>query len=306
MRGRPALAAGLCGFAIAALVATAASAVAAPAALATDPPIAAPPAAMAAMQMPSGDGAMNAIVYTPGGVGPHPAMILFHGLPGNEQNLDLAQAARRAGFVVLTLHYRGSWGSLGSFSFANAAADGINATDWLLAPEQLARFHIDKDRLVLGGHSVGGFVAMKAAAARPAVKGLMLLDAWNIGDKPLAALQAPGGVEQYRAGTAANVLPLTGTSTAALAAEILADGNRLDLRRDAAAVAGRPVLLIGAQRANGLSMETLATSIRAAGGKQVTGMTMPTDHGFNDHRVALISASLDWLQAIGRVGKPAA
>ena len=35
-------------------------------------------------------------------------MILFHGLPGNEQNLDLAQAIRRANWNVLTLHYRGS------------------------------------------------------------------------------------------------------------------------------------------------------------------------------------------------------
>ena len=100
---------------------------AAPAALANDLPAgAAKSAAMDAVQIFSGDAAMNAIVYTPGGTGPHPALVLFHGFPGNEQNLDLAQAARRAGFVVLTLHYRGSWGSPGTFSFANAAADGAN------------------------------------------------------------------------------------------------------------------------------------------------------------------------------------
>jgi predicted alpha/beta-fold hydrolase len=37
-------------------------------------------------------------------------VILFHGLPGNVQNLDLAQAIRRANWNVLTLHYRGSLG----------------------------------------------------------------------------------------------------------------------------------------------------------------------------------------------------
>ena len=37
------------------------------------------------------------------GAGPHPTMLLLHGLPGNERNLDLAQAARRAAKVALTV-----------------------------------------------------------------------------------------------------------------------------------------------------------------------------------------------------------
>ena len=45
--------------------------------------------------------------------------MLLHGFPGNEQNLDLAQVIRRAGWNVLTLHYRGAWGSPGSFSIGN-------------------------------------------------------------------------------------------------------------------------------------------------------------------------------------------
>jgi pimeloyl-ACP methyl ester carboxylesterase len=287
--------------AIAAALAISVSAAAAPVALAADPAIAVPPAAMAAMQIASGDGAMNAIVYTPGSAGPHPAMILFHGQPGNEQNLDLAQAARRAGFVVLTLHYRGSWASPGVFSYANATQDGINAIDWMLAPEQRANFQIDPNALVVAGHSVGGFVAARATAARPAVKGLLLLDAWDVDEANLTKLRAPGGRDAYIA-RQGNGLDMLATTPAKLADEMLASGGSFDLRREASALATRPVLIIAAEKANGKSNRGIAASLQSAGNSRVNFILMPTDHGFNDHRIALITASLDWLQQFG--GKP--
>ena len=64
-------------------------------AVTSDPsPDAAYPAGMSAFVIPSGDGAMNAVMYTAAGAGLHPTLLLLHGFPGNEQNLDLAQAAR--------------------------------------------------------------------------------------------------------------------------------------------------------------------------------------------------------------------
>lgn len=271
------------------------AAAAAPAAVAIDQLAnAAMPARMDALRIPSGSDAMNAIAYTPGGSGPHPALILLHGLPGNEQNLDLAQAARRAGFVVLTLHYRGSWGSPGKFSYANAIQDGSAALAWLRTPAQVARFQIDPRRVVMAGHSVGGFVAWRTAAAHPEVRALLLIDAWNIG-AVLPTLQTPGGRKEWNKRYAGNVLPLAGTSPDALAEEILATGASLDMLRDAARLAGRPVLVIGAQRANGAGNTEIADAIVAAGGRDVTADTMPTDHGFNDHRIALISTSVAWL-----------
>ena len=66
---------------------------------------------------------MNALLFVAGGKGPHPTVILMHGLPGNERNLDLAQAIRRAGWDVLTFTYRGAWGSPGDFSIANSMED---------------------------------------------------------------------------------------------------------------------------------------------------------------------------------------
>jgi pimeloyl-ACP methyl ester carboxylesterase len=280
----------------AALMAAPAALMSAPAALAADQRAdSAMPARMDALQIPSGDAAMNAIVYTPGGPGRHPALVLFHGFPGNEQNLDLAQAARRAGFVVLTLHYRGSWGSPGSFSFANVSADGLNAVDWLMAPEQLASYHIDPRQVSVAGHSMGGFVAMRTAAARLQVKSLLLIDAWNPGEGPLAALRSSGGRGKWTAGYAANVRPLA-TTVEALADELLAAGASFDLANNAVAMETRPILIIAAEKANAVSNRRIAEALASAGNTRTRLIVMPTDHGFNDHRIALISASLDWLQ----------
>jgi pimeloyl-ACP methyl ester carboxylesterase len=288
---------------MAAVLAISASAVAAPAALATDPPKVAPPAAMAAMQIASGDGAMNAIVYSPGGAGPHPAMLLFHGFPGNEQNLDLAQAARRAGFVVLTLHYRGSWGSPGTFTLAHNSEDGLAAFDWLSAPAQLTRFGIDPRRVVIAGHSMGGQVAIRTAAARPQAAGLLVIDSGNPG-AGYKAMRARGeALPPPTPEMLADFLPLVGTSPQARTAELAADPDRYDNNLYAAKLAPRPVLLVAASLHSNLpAMRALRDNIAGAGGKAVTHVELPTDHGFNDHRIALISASLDWLQQFA--GKP--
>lgn len=85
-----------------------------PAAIYTDPtPDAAHPARMQVLHIPSHGETINGIAYVAAGAGEHPAVVLLHGLPGNEKNLDLAQAIRRAGWTVVTFNYRGSWAVLG-------------------------------------------------------------------------------------------------------------------------------------------------------------------------------------------------
>ena len=92
------------------------------------------------------------------------------------------------------------------------------------------------------------------------------------------------------------------TTAAALADEVLASGEAFDMRGNAAALASRPVLIIAAEKANAPWNRRIAESLESAGSKSSKLIVMPTDHGFNDHRIALITASLDWLEQF----KPAA
>ncbi len=76
-----------------------------PKAVIADPPTDAKfPARMEVIHVPSGSVQINGVVYVASGEQPHPAFVFFHGLPGNEKNLDLAQAVRRAGWTVVTVN----------------------------------------------------------------------------------------------------------------------------------------------------------------------------------------------------------
>ena len=55
------------------------------------------PPAMVELAFESNGHRVNGLMYLAQGAGPHPTVILLHGYPGNERNLDLAQALRRAG-----------------------------------------------------------------------------------------------------------------------------------------------------------------------------------------------------------------
>jgi pimeloyl-ACP methyl ester carboxylesterase len=77
------------------------------------------PPAMAELTILSNGSRMPALLYQANGAGPHPTVLLLHGFPGNEKNLDIAQVLRRDGFNVLFFHYRGAWGTEGTTQSTN-------------------------------------------------------------------------------------------------------------------------------------------------------------------------------------------
>ena len=261
--------------------------------LATARTSAARPAGMEAFVLPVKDGRVNAVLYTAAGAGPHPTMLLLHGFPGNEQNLDLAQAVRRAGWNVLTLHYRGSWGSPGPFSFAGAAGDARSALAWLLDPATVAKHHIDPARVVVAGHSMGGFMAADAAAAEPRATGLVLIDAWDIAGTG-RWIKDPANRAQWNEELKGNLPPLNATG-AALTAEMMRSGDALSLPARLTAYGRRPVLVLGAARGNGPAEAAALEATGRAAGAKVRGVVMSTDHSFSDHRIALADAVVRWL-----------
>lgn len=255
------------------------------------------PAANRQLLIPSGGVGMNALLMLASGSGPKPTLVLLHGLPGNEQNLDLAQAIRRAGWNVLTMHYRGSWGSPGGFSIAGALEDAEAAMAFLHQPENATSYGIDPRRLLIGGHSMGGFAAARYAAAHPDVPGLVLIDAWNVG--------ADGKDLRAHPDTRATLIAelgddfgnsLSGTDPARLAEEIERHADDWDLTALASTLATPPALIVGAAHGDGAQNKKLADAIRAQHKGRITSMTIDSDHSFADHRIALAAAVVAWLK----------
>lgn len=264
-----------------------------PAAIATDPPHdAAHLAAMAVLHIPSHGVEINGILYSPAGAGPHPTFVLCHGLPGNEKNLDLAQAVRRAGWNAVTFNYRGSWGSPGHYSFAQNLEDAAAVLAYLREPANAARLGIDTSRIVLAGHSMGGWVTALTAAHDDALKGVILISAADMG--MLGAMPR----DKLVALMADNHEALAGVTPESMADEVAAHAKEFRFTNAVQGLRNKPLLVLSADDGLAPMTDALIASIRAAGGKQVTAEHVATDHGWSDRRIYLESAVINWLAAL--------
>jgi uncharacterized protein len=258
----------------------------------TDPPATAMPRArMETFHVATGGVEINAVAYLAAGPGPHPTIVICHGWPGNEKNLDLAQALRRAGWNAITFNYRGSWGSPGNFRFGQNPADTKAVLALLRRPDMAARFGIDTSRIVLAGHSMGGWVTAMVASEDPGLAGAILISAANMGALPGL------GRDRLMVEAAANSDSLAGTSPAMQADELIADAARNDLRARAAGLARVPLLVLTSDDELKPLTDPVVAAVRAAGGT-VGEAHHATDHAWSDARLALASHVHDWLKAL--------
>ncbi len=139
------------------------------------------PASMSPLIFTSKNEKLIGTVFLTSGVGPHPTVLILHGCPGNELNHDIAQALRRYGFNVVVFHYRGSWGSSGNFSFANSLEDVSAAIEFLNSENAYKNYRIDKEKIILIGHSFGGFAALLNSVNYKNIKNIASLAGFNFG-----------------------------------------------------------------------------------------------------------------------------
>ena len=267
-----------------------------PAAISTDPaPDAKFPARAAVIHIASGGVSINGLVYVASGRGPHPTLVLCHGLPGNEKNLDLAQAVRRAGWNAVSFNYRGSWGSPGAFTFAHTQQDAAAVLAYLRAPANAHPLGIDPSRIVLAGHSMGGWVTARVAATDPALAGAILISAWDAGVDGVKNVQARA---RLAAGMAENNETLAGTSPDAMAGELIAHGATWSFPPLAGKLTATPLLVLTSDDGNSENDMALVTAIRKLGGRRVEQTHASTDHGWSDHRILLETLVVNWLASL--------
>jgi pimeloyl-ACP methyl ester carboxylesterase len=264
-----------------------------PPAIFTDPPAdAAHPAAMTVLHIPSNGVLINGLVYSPPGAGPHPTLVICHGLPGNEKNLDLAQAVRRAGWNAVTFNYRGSWGSPGAFRFAQTLQDADAVLAYLRNPANALKLGVDPTRIAIAGHSLGGWVVAHTAAHDHALIGAVLIsmaDMALIGGRPRA---------QAVAAMAEDMETLSDVTAESMVNELKAHAKEFAVAGTAQGLARIPVLALTANDHLAGQTDALVAAIKAKGGTKVTAMHVDTDHSWSDHRIALESTVITWLAGL--------
>lgn len=241
------------------------------------------------------------LVYVADGKGPHETVVLLHGFPGNEKNLDIAHMLRRGGVNVVIFHYSGSWGSRGTYSFGQAYRD-LQAVRLAIEDAAFAQEHrIDRNKVFLAGHSVGGFLTLLAARDEMGFQGFAALAPYNLS---LQAKRIEAGEEDARSETfclfSGGLNPLNGATAESLIAEIIENRQEWDLLGDDNSYSGKKMLLVIASSDTVAPPSThqfpVAEMMRRFQGQE-TLVSLPCSHDFSEKRVALAETLYDWIKS---------
>lgn len=261
-----------------------------PRAITTDPPPdRAHPARMEVLHIPSGDVKINGVAYLVSGAGRHPTFVFFHGLPGNEKNLDIAQAVRRAGWNAITVNYRGSWGSPGQFRFAGNLEDADAVVAFVRDTANARMLGIDPQRIVVAGHSMGGWVTMHTASHHPELLGAILISAADMG------LVGSRQRDSLIAHMADDMESLSGVTPQSMADEVRENSARFRFGAAAGGLASTQLLVVTSNDGLAPQNDALVKQLRALGNSRITQIHLPTDHSYSDKRIALETAIINWL-----------
>lgn len=260
------------------------------------------PPSMAELALTSHGARINGLVYLAAGDGPHPVVLFLHGYPGNERNLDLAQAARRAGYDAIYIDYRGNWGSGGTFSFANSLADVDSVLAWIRSPEAAAKYHFDTRRIAIFGHSFGGWLALMTGAREQANVCVAAAAAWNVGWAAGRFADHPDERKSFddeAAGYTTDGAPFR-AKAADLDAEITSHAEQWNYLNVAGTLKSHAIFLASATRDSAdedpAMHERLAAALKRNGATRVSSITFDDDHPFSSHRPELAEQLVRWIK----------
>jgi pimeloyl-ACP methyl ester carboxylesterase len=200
---------------------------------------------------------------------------------------------RRAGWTVITFNYRGSWGSPGSYRFANDLEDVDAVLAWVRSPANAAALGLDTRRVVLVGHSLGGWATALTAAHDKGLVGAALISPGNIG--LLGSLPRVVAIKAFGDN---GMEALADTSTTQMADEAIAHAAAFDFVKAAPRLGATPLLVLTSDDGLAAPADALVKGVKAAGNMHVTSVHIATDHSYSDARVRLESEVIRWLAGL--------
>ncbi|MGK9369973.1 alpha/beta hydrolase family protein [Melioribacter sp. Ez-97] len=233
------------------------------------------------------------------GKGPHPLIMLLHGFPGNEVNFDLAHVFRRQGFNVLVFHYRGCWGSQGDYSWENLPDDLDAAIAFVKSNKDYAKFRTDTSKIILAGHSMGGFASLYYSVFHDEIKNVVSMAGFNAGAFG-ELLKINKEIFDYSADKIKDAAKIVNnTSAEKLLNELISNADKWNLLKYSSKLSQKRLLIIGAKYDATAPLEIhhlpLIASLQMAGAAELEEMTLDCGHSFADRRIELARIISNWL-----------
>lgn len=242
------------------------------------------PAGQVELQIKSSGSTMYGFAYTANGKGPHPTVLMLHGLPGNERGLDIAQNLRRAGYNVIYFNYRGAWGSKGTFGFQNSIDDVSAVMDYITDSLNREKLKVDTGKIAVVGHSMGAGIALIAGTKDPRIKGVIGVSVFN----PYTLLQgelAEGNLVSLKEYLL--TLGMLNCDPNTFLNDLLAKLNDYNIE-EMAAKSHKPILVLDEHQNN-----TYFTKYNQSSTFEYK--IWNTDHAFSNRRVALTKEIINWM-----------
>lgn len=168
------------------------------------------------------------------------SFLFLPGIPGTDQNDDIAQKLCFDGYRVLCLSFSGTCGSDGTYSLEHALSDSETAYSYLKASDPCG--------VSVFGHSMGGFISAQTAAAHPETRALVLMFPCDIGRLPVWDTQSVMTSYIVKDFMDSHAASLSGVSSEQLLSEIYANADRFSLIHLAKPLSRIPVLMIGGSK----------------------------------------------------------
>jgi pimeloyl-ACP methyl ester carboxylesterase len=255
------------------------------------------PASIVELTITSNGDRMSGLAYLAEGKESHPTILLLNGYPGNEKNLDVAQAMRRKGWNVVFFHYRGAWGSEGEFSIVNAEQDVQSVLQYINDDNNAKRLRIDTEKISIVGHSMGGHMAIAGLIDNPKVKCAVSYDGANMGANGGGIFDDPKTSKIWKE-YSDSLFMLKGWSGDKAIEEAKQHGSALDLLQRLNKVNARPILFIAANT-DVIPMEIhitpLVNALKTLKNNQVALQVIEDDHSFSSSRLLLIESTAEFL-----------
>lgn len=247
------------------------------------------PAGSTELFIPSNNALLAGLIYRANGTEKHPTLLLLHGYPGNERNLDIAQVVRAHGWNVIYFDYRGSWASQGKFSFKNCVQDVVNVVSFCNKYQDSLK--IDTSNIVLFGHSMGGWLCLKSLEQLPQIKKGFALSTWDISGDYKKVMNKKEMLELANNPDVGGKYFVLNAPLDEIFTPVVKEPVYFNLINDAPRLANKQIIMIDEHSRNKQIADAIQKSNQAFFEYQV----WDTDHGFTNKRISLTNLVLSFL-----------